>query len=133
MSMGDKMLKDWLAWRPSTSTATASAATTATVPTTVATVATVAVAAEHRSYRWRITEHGETREVIISGNPTAAEVQGWYRRALIEPLTQEQSAARAQLKWNTEASVRAYLSSLGETDTEVIDQVLAEFRHLTRP
>lgn len=132
MNQGDKILKDWLFWRPSTSNATASAATTATEPETVATAATVAVAAQQRSYRWRITENGETREVIISGNPTAAEVQGWYRRAWIEPLTQEQSTARARLKWNTEASVRAYLLSLGETDPVVIGQVLAEFRHLTR-
>ena len=132
MSQGGKTLKDWLAWRPSTSTATASAATTATVLKTVATAATVAVAAEQRSYRWRITENGETREVLISGNPTAAEVQGWYRRAQIEPLTQEQSTTRAQMEWKTEANVRAYLSNLGESDSLVIAQILDEFRHLSR-
>ena len=132
MNQESRELMDWLSWRPSTRVATATTATTATEARTVATVATVAVAAGQRSYLWRITERGRTREVMISGNPTAAEVQVWYSRALVEPITAEQGTHRAQLKWRSETDLRQYLASVGEVDSLVIEEILNEFRLLTR-
>lgn len=132
MNQDNRRLSDWLAWRPSTKAATAKTATTATDAQTVATVATVAIAAEQKSYRWRITEGGSTREVLISGCPTTAEVRSWYPRALVEPITSEQTTRRVQLKWRSETDVRQYLASLGETNSLVIEEVLAEFRLLNR-
>lgn len=132
MNQESRGLMDWLSWRPTTKAATDTTATTATEAQSVATVATVAVAAGQRSYLWRITEPGKTREVMISGNPTAGEVRSWYPRALVEPITSEQTTRRVQLKWSSEADVRQYLASLGETNSLVIEEVLAEFRLLNR-
>ena len=132
MNQESRGLMDWLSWRPTTKAATATTATTATEAQSVATVATVAVAAGQRSYLWRITEPGKTREVMISGNPTAGEVRSWYPRALVEPITSEQTTRRVQLKWSSETDVRQYLASLGETNSLVIEEVLAEFRLLNR-
>ena len=132
MNQESRGLMDWLSWRPTTKAATATTATTATEAQNVATVATVAVATGQKSYLWRITEPGNTREVMISGNPTVAEVRVWYPRALVEPITPEQGKYRAQLKWCGETEVRQYLASVGETDSTVIEEILAEFRLLTR-
>jgi hypothetical protein len=129
MNQESRGLLDWLSWRPPTTAATA---TTATDAKTVATVATVAVAAGQRSYLWRITEPGRAREVMVSGNPTLAEVRMWYPRALVEPITPEQGTFRAQVECRSETDVRQYLASVGETDSLVIEEILAEFRLLTR-
>jgi len=75
---------------------------------------------------------GEDSGMMISGNPTVAEVRVWYPRALVEPITSEQRKYRAQLKWRSETEVRQYLASVGETDSTVIEEILAEFRLLTR-
>ena len=132
MNQESRGLMDWLSWRPTTKAATDTTATTATEAQSVATVATVAVAAGQRSYLWRITEGGDTREVLISGNPTMAEVRVWYPRASVEPITSEQTTRRVQLKWSSETDVRQYLASLGEPNSLVIEEVLAEFRLLNR-
>lgn len=130
-----RSLNDWLVWRPSSEVATANPANfaneTSATPPSVAEIAKIAVAAGYRSYVWQITEGGKTRNVMVSGCPSLAEVRDWYPKASIAPG--EQSAAqKSKLMWRDESHLRDWLAGSGETDPAVIDQLLTDFRRWVR-
>ena len=127
-----KSLNEWLVWRPSSEVATANPANFANeTSATSRPVAKIAVAAGHRSYVWQITEGGKTREVMISGCPALAEVQGWYPKASIAPGEQS-TAQQSKLMWRDESHLRGWLAESGETDPAVIDQLISDFRRWGR-
>ena len=127
MNQESRALMDWLSWRPSTKVATATTATTATEAQIVATVATVAVAADCRSYLWQIVEDGRVREVVISGCPSFAEVREWYPRALLTPIN-SLSGALLRPVWANETELRSWLAAVGETDADIINRLLHDYR-----
>lgn len=120
-------LIDWLSWRPSTKIATATTATTCTDAQAVAPVANVAVAADCRSYLWQIVEDGHSREVMISGCPSFADVRECYPRASIKPLN-HLSTPRPKPIWSDERHLRRWLEECGETDSVLIEKLVADFR-----
>ena len=128
-------LSDWLTWQPTVEVATANPANfakdTASTTPSFAEIAKIAVAAGYRSYLWQITEGGKTRNVMISGCPSLAEVRDWYPKASIAPG--EQSAAqKSKLMWRDESHLRGWLTECGETDPAVIDQLVGDFRRWGR-
>jgi hypothetical protein len=127
MNQESRGLMDWLSWRPTTKAATATTATTATEAQSVATVASVAVAAGQRSYLWRIVEDGRAREVAISGCPSFAEVREWYPRALLTPIN-SLSGALPRPVWANETELRSWLTAVGETDADIINRLLHDYR-----
>lgn len=125
-----RSLNEWLVWQPSGNLATANPANFANeapvIPPSVAEIAKIAVAADHRSYVWRITEGGMTRDVMISGCPSLAEVRHWYPKASIG-LGERFAAQQPKLMWRDESHLRRWLAKFGETDPAVIDQLVADF------
>jgi len=130
-----RSLNEWLVWRPSSEVATANPANfakeTSATPPSVAEIAKIAVAPGYRSYLWQITEGGKTRNVMISGCPSLAEVQDWYPKASIAPGEQS-TAQQSKLLWRDESHLRSWLTESGETDPVMIDQLVADFRRWRR-
>lgn len=134
MTREQRTLSDWLLWRPSDSVATAKPANAATgtdsVGPEVASVAVVAVASEHRSYLWRVVTSNGSREVMVSGCPSLAEMRQLYPVATLTPL--EMSTQVSKPIWNSEPELNAWLLAIGETDADVIAQLLADYRRWCR-
>jgi hypothetical protein len=130
-----RSLNDWLVWRPAGDAATANPANfaneTSATPPSVAEIAEIAVAAGYRSYLWQITEGSKTRNVMISGCPSLAEVRDWYPQASIAPGEQS-TAQKSKLMWRDESHLRNWLTESGETDPAVINQLIADFRRWGR-
>lgn len=133
-----KSLQEMIRWRPAGDTAAAKIANTAnSIPTTsvpqsglpigLATVAELATADPQRSYWWRITEQGISRDVLISDRPTLVAVRGWYPKAEIEPLPPGQVSGGRRSVHQTEGDLRAWLARIGETDTNIIEELVANF------
>lgn len=124
-------LSDWLSWRPSSEVATANPANIANdaSPSTppLAELAKIAVAADRRSYLWQIVEGGRAREVVISGCPSFAEVREWYPRAWLTPIT-SLSGTLPRPVWANETELRSWLAEVGETDADIITQLLRDYR-----
>ena len=128
-------LSDWLTWQPAVEVATANPANfatdTALTTPPFAEIAKIAIAASHKSYVWQITEGGKTRDVMISGCPSLAEVQDWYPKASIAP-GEPPTAQQSKLMWRDESHLRSWLTESGETDPAMIDQLVADFRRWGR-
>ena len=133
-----KSLQEMIRWRPAGDTAAAKIANTANsipttsvpqsgLPTGLATVAELATADPQRSYWWRITEQGISRDVLISDRPTLVAVRGWYPKAEIEPLPPGQVSGGRRSVHQTEGDLRAWLARIGETDTNIIEELVANF------
>jgi hypothetical protein len=133
-----KSLQEMIRWRPAGDTAAAKTANSANAsptrsvplsdsPSGLATLAALATADPQRSYWWRITERGASREVLIDGRPTIEEVRGWYPKAEIEPLSPEQVSGGRRSVHQTEGDLRAWLARIGETDTKIIEEIVANF------
>ncbi len=130
-----KSLQEMIRWRPAGDTAAAKSANPSPTrsaplsgsPSRLATLAELATAEPLRSYWWRITERGTSREVLIDGRPTVGEVRGWYPKAEIEPLSPEQVSGGRRSAHRTEADLRAWLARIGETDNTVIEEIVANF------
>jgi len=133
-----KSLQEMIRWRPAGDTAVAKTANSAnpsparSVPLSgsvrgLATLAELATADPQRSYWWRITEQGISRDVLISDRPTLVAVRGWYPKAEIEPLSPGQVSGGRRSVHQTEGNLRAWLARIGETDTNIIEELVTNF------